>query len=92
MPAIPNTINENGPGAAATASEAKDVFHRENLFETWRYCKLVPLGVIVANLVSKMASDMPGKVDRSMIIEEPLELSWRDIERLGEPKVPLQMK
>lgn len=41
------------PGAAATASEAKDVFHRENLYESWRYCKPVPLGEVVAAVLER---------------------------------------
>lgn len=75
---------KNGPGAAATASRASDYFHTEIIGQAPRLCKPVLLGLIVASLVSKFACDLPGKVDHSMIIEEPLELSWRDIERFGD--------
>lgn len=48
----------NGPGAAATASEAKDIFHLENLDESCRYCKPVPLGEVVAAVLERARTRM----------------------------------
>ena len=49
-----------------------------------RYCRPVALRVIVADLVGKFATDLPGRIDEAWLCERPLEFNWRDAERLGE--------
>lgn len=43
----------NSPGAAATASEARDISHPENLYKSWHYRKPIPLGEAVTVLPSQ---------------------------------------
>lgn len=73
----------NGPGAPASASEAKDIFHTDTVPDTARRGKPAPLSVIVADLICNIGADLPGRLDRSWLCDQPLEFNWRDAERLG---------